>query len=219
MKLKITCAFLALAGTSFGALVSLSSVGSNYNGTDDYGILLSNGTPVAQGAGIARAGYFTISDSLVASLAGSGDYATLFATGNFVTVTSDDFTGINAAYGANAGFVSGSISNYDAAGRNNTLYCYFTSGTDLGLIKTTSTLVPDLGGTSPEFSYLLNFATGVGQGTALIGAAGPTYQVAYNGLGPAPTNVQSFQLAAVPEPSAALLGALGALGLLRRRRN
>jgi hypothetical protein len=31
--------------------------------------------------------------------------------------------------------------------------------------------------------------------------------------------ISGFQLAAVPEPSAALLGALGALGLLRRRRN
>jgi hypothetical protein len=37
--------------------------------------------------------------------------------------------------------------------------------------------------------------------------------------GPAGPAASGFQLAAVPEPSAALLGALGALGLLRRRRN
>lgn len=33
------------------------------------------------------------------------------------------------------------------------------------------------------------------------------------------TGTSGFQLASVPEPSAALLGAVGALGLLRRRRN
>lgn len=34
-----------------------------------------------------------------------------------------------------------------------------------------------------------------------------------------PQTASGFQLASVPEPSAALLGAIGALGLLRRRRN
>ena len=217
MKLKITFGFLALAGTSFGALVSLSSIGGNYNGTDDYGIVLTSGLPVAAGSGTARAGFFsTLTDAQVLALATAGNYTTLFATGNFTTIASDNFTGVITAYGATAGMVVGSTTGYNAAGLNNTLYAYITSGTQLGLFKTTSTIVPDAGGATPETNYLLDFANG----TKIIGTTGPSYVVnPYQGVAGNVTITHSFQLVdPIPEPSAALLGALGVLGLLRRRR-
>lgn len=217
MKLKITSALLALAASSFAATVTFSSVGQNYNGTDDWGVILSDGNPVAPSSGVAMIGYFTTyTDTQVADYAAANDYTTLFTTGAFTTICSDDFTGIATAYGATAGFVSASTSGYGTAGLNKTLYAYFTSGTELGLFKTNSTIVPDPAQPTPENNYFLSFADGV----AIIGAFGANYVVP--DYGPAGTNnveVNSFQLVnTVPEPSATLLGALGALGLLRRRR-
>lgn len=213
MKLKITSVFLVLTGVCFGAAITISSVGNNYNGTDDYGILLSNDNPVGAGAGLARVGFFTtLSDAQVLTLATAQDYATLFGVGSFQTIVSDDFTGIVGAYGANAGFVNAGIIAYSAVGLNNTLYAYITSGTELGLFKSSLTIVPDPI-TPPETTYDVRFSSG----TPIIGNYGPTYQVAYTGIGAGPMTVNSFQL--VPEPSAMLLGALGILGLLRRRRN
>jgi hypothetical protein len=216
MKLKITSVLLALTGMSFGAAITLSSVGSNYDGTDDYGILLSTGVPVAAGAGLAQIGIFTtLSDLQVSTLAAAQDYTTLFAVGNFTSITSDDFTGISTAYGANPGFVSAGISGYTVANVGESLYVYITSGTQLGLFKSNQVLAADPA-VPPESTYLISF----GSGTNVIGAAGPDYSVPYTGIAAGPVSVNSFQLVnAVPEPSAALLGALGALGLLRRRRN
>ncbi|RYD83516.1 MAG: PEP-CTERM sorting domain-containing protein [Verrucomicrobiaceae bacterium] len=216
MKLKITGILLALVGSSLGATVTLSSVGINYDGSDDYGIVI-NGNPVLQGNGTASVGYFTISDSQVqnlASMSNQQSYDTLFSS--FVSITSDNFTGINTSYGANPGFFSTDIAGYNAAGLNNTLYAYFRSGGFYGLFKSNLTIVPDLGGTSPEFTYALNLKPG--SGTALIGRYGTSYQVPYNGIGAAPTMVQSFDIG-IPEPSTTALGIIGTLGFFRRRRN
>jgi MYXO-CTERM domain-containing protein len=213
MKLKIASVLIALASSSYGALVTLSSFAETYNGQDDYGILLSTGVPVAPGAGLASVIVFSsLTDTQVADLAAAQDYATLFAPANFVTITSDDFTGIAGAFGATAGFVSAGITGYVPALVNKTLYAYITSGSELGLFKSNSTLVADPAPPALENTYNVRFS----DGTAIIGSFGPDYNVpTYVGGGPATVN--SFQL--VPEPSAALLGALGALGLLRRRRN
>jgi hypothetical protein len=217
MKLKITAVILALASSSYGALITLSSFAESYNGQDDYGILLANGTPVAPSAGLAQVIVFsTFTDVQVAALAGAADYATLFAPSAFVSLASDNFTGINTAYGATAGFVSAGVSGLATGSTvvNRTMYAYITSGTNLGLFKTNSTLVADGAPPALESTYNLKFS----DGTGIIGGYGPDYVVpTYVGGGS--ETVNSFQLVdAVPEPSAALLGALGALGLLRRRR-
>jgi MYXO-CTERM domain-containing protein len=52
-----------------------------------------------------------------------------------------------------------------------------------------------------------------------IPADGATVSFASNFVGAEPTQLANLSFTGVPEPSAAVLGALGALGLLRRRRN
>lgn len=223
MKLKITSLALALISTSFGATVTLSSVGGNYDGTDDYGILKSNLSPVAQSAGTAQVIFFpSLSDAQVTTFANAGDYDSLFGSGNFTSILSDDFTGIVSAYGATPGFFQGSESNYvTPALLNKTLYAYFTSGTEVGLFRSGQTIVTD--GAAPALPG--TYGVLLSDGTPVLGAFGADYVVpgAY-ALDAALTNVSvnSFVLietAAIPEPSVAVMGALGALGLLRRRRN
>lgn len=217
MKLKITAALIALAANSFGAAITLSSFAFTYNAADDYGVVLSNGTPVAPGAGLASVIIFTsLNDAQVATLAGSQDFATLFAPGNFLTLASDDFTTFaSAGYGQVAGFFDMGVTGYPVTNPNKTLYAYFTSGSELGLFRTNDILVADPAPPDLEKSYSLF----LNNGTAIIGSIG-TYIVPVYGPGSnenqANQTANSFQL--VPEPSAALLGALGALGLLRRRR-
>lgn len=70
-----------------------------------------------------------------------------------------------------------------------------------------------LGGTSLEGQKYGIFATGL-----LLPADPGTYNVSASFAGADPLKTMDYVLT-VPEPSAALLGALGVLGLLRRRRN
>lgn len=217
MKLKITAALIALTAVSHGAAVTLSSFAFTYNPADDYGVVLSNGNPVAPEAGLASVIVFTtLTDTQVSDLAAAQDYATLFAPGNFTTLASDNFTTFSGAgYGQVAGFFDMGASGINPTLLlNETLYAYFSSGSELGLFKTNSTLVADSPPPATETTYPLSLASG----TALIGSFG-TYNVpVYGPGGTTDQTANSFQLVAIPEPSAAFLGALGALGLLRRRR-
>lgn len=213
MKLKITAALIALATSSHGALVKLTSFAETYNAIDDYGVVLSNGTPVAPGAGFASVIVFsTLNDTQVSALAAAQDYATLFAPGSFLTITSDNFTTFaGAGYGEVAGFFDMGVSGYPVT-VSNTLYAYFTSGSELGLFRTNTTLVADPAPPATENIYALS----LNDGTAVIGSIG-TYNVPNYGPG-GNANQTANALQLIPEPSAALLGALGAFGLLRRRR-
>jgi hypothetical protein len=217
MKLKIAAALIALAASSHGALVKLTSFAETYNALDDYGVVLSNGNPVASGAGVASVIVFSsLNDTQVAALAAAQDYSTLFAPGNFLTIGSDNFTNFaGAGYGEVDGFFDIGVTGYVPTVTNVTLYAYFTSGSELGLFKTNSTLVADPAPPTPESSYILSLS----DGAAVIGSF-DTYVIPSYGPG-GTTNVtgNAFKLVnPVPEPSAALLGALGAFGLLRRRR-
>jgi len=225
MKLKIAFASLLLSMSGFGAVITLNTL-AGFDGAGDVGITLSNGNPVTSGS--AQVGYFTVSDQQVLDYAAASDYSTLFST--FVSLGDDNFVdGMNSSYGAPVlCMTSISFSGIVAPTGSHTLYSYFTSGSEIGLFKNIntdptqpSTLVPDLGGTSPDYNYFLTTASG----SIIIGGAGPTYIADYSNdglLGEGSEAVEvggSIQLILIPEPSAALLGALGALGLLRRRRN
>jgi hypothetical protein len=104
--------------------------------------------------------------------------------------------------------VLASTGNVDAGAQSNSTYLFLVAeagGFITGIGAYTGTNVP--AGGAVTFNPT-NAGDSLGVGTSVLAAAG----------GGQP--ISGFQLAAaVPEPSAAMLGALGALGLLRRRRN
>jgi hypothetical protein len=91
-----------------------------------------------------------------------------------------------------------STGNSELGAVSNRIYVWIQSGDGNSWGGYKGNTVPSLG------SVVINSGalTDLGQGTSV-----------YNSTG-----TSGFQLAYIPEPSAALLGALGALGLLRRRR-
>lgn len=100
--------------------------------------------------------------------------------------------------------LSGTDANLDVGAAGNNVYVWMqnTAGTTYGLFQSAD--VPNLG----SLNITPTSATGDWIGTSVLSAAG-TDPV---------TPISGWQLYSIPEPSAALLGALGALGLLRRRR-
>lgn len=97
----------------------------------------------------------------------------------------------------NGALTSSATTELGAAGNRVYVWIESADANSFGAYKQTAT-VPALG------SVVMNSAsmTDLGRGTSVYSATGTS----------------GFQLAFVPEPSAALLGMLGALGLLRRRR-
>ncbi|MEY4570191.1 MAG: hypothetical protein RLZZ398_1630 [Verrucomicrobiota bacterium] len=212
MKSKIVLALLALAGSSFGALVSLESL-QTFDGTGDTGFKNSAGPMTS---GLVRVGIFTtLTDLQVLGFATALDFDSL--NGALTTLASDNFTGVETAYGsAIPGLVSMNASGIVATG-SETLYTMASKNGEWALFKHNSVLVPDPALPALENTYALSLT----DGQILVGSQGGTYVADYSGLnGPsASSTVVSRSIALIPEPSAALLGALGALGLLRRRRN
>ncbi len=112
-----------------------------------------------------------------------------YAQYNIIVYFSSDVAG-------RAGTVTDGTTTYDFA----TLGPASISGSNAVLTQTTST-----GGTNPGANYAI-----------FSGLTGASQTVSANI--PAFGGIAGFQVVAVPEPSAALLGGLGLFGLLRRRR-
>jgi MYXO-CTERM domain-containing protein len=111
---------------------------------------------------------------------------------------------------------AGIPSNSPLVGR--ALYVFAGSASTLGTstawaLKQVATYADD---EAAENEY---FANPKGGAAPVIGTIGSFTGNPLPDLGAGTTTFSTLQLVAVPEPSAALLGALGALGLLRRRRN
>ena len=209
MKSKLAIVLAALSSSSFAALVSVESL-QTFDGAGDTGFVVG-GVPVQPTQGLARVGIFTsLTDVQITALADARDYDAL-VTGMSI-LASDDFTGIAAAYGAIPGFVSMSVNNYSPTGTFS-LYTLVNSGSAWAFFKHAETLVPDPAPPALPNTYGLSLSNG----NLLVGTA-TTYTTNLSAIGgPASVTTNGIQL--IPEPSAALLGALGALGLLRRRRN
>jgi len=119
-------------------------------------------------------------------------------------------TGISADYGAPGGNLGKTI--YIIIGNNGTL----GNSTEFALLNTGLTV--DADSPSPDSnSPTFNTATVVGTYGAKFTSGGTLDTSAMVG-GSENQAASRVQLVAVPEPSAALLGALGMVGLLRRRR-
>jgi hypothetical protein len=171
--------------------------------------------------GIASSGTFSITDAAVDALITAGKYQDLvsaFASGTLIG--SSDFTNDASDYfglvvpGAYA-FSSG-INFNETTIIGQTLYTFMgdggtlaTSGS-LGLYRHSNTLAAD-----PVIPPESNYDLKLSGGTLLVGTAGSKVMTITD-LAAGPLAYKTITL--IPEPSTALLGALGALGLLRRRR-
>ena len=214
-------ALLASVSFSNAATFFISNVG---NGPGDTLYADKNNTPLA--AGFTAIGYFT-SPVLQTSIDTIGGLQSQLLLGTFTTVTStSDLT----AGGLGNGYVDTSVSPVDLGsitGSNaligRTIYLITTNQSSLTNFANGS-------GTNNQVA-LVNFGTilddvpdvqqytgnPAAPATVVIGSAG-TYEETSSGyLGDGTYN--TLKLSAIPEPSAALLGAIGAMALLRRRRN
>lgn len=216
MKLKLTfvAALLAMGSNVNAANYLVSNVGTGYGYSD---ALFQNVDDSLLSGGIVALGYF-------ATVAPSSELSQIGSTISNFTITASALAGsYSASLGGNfAGYVEAPLVNgaplispaddafigldlYVFAGNAATL----ETSTSWALVRI-STLTEDLPLENTYQAQPFGF-------TPLIGSIGT-----FDGISPIsgdPETYSTLQLAAVPEPSAVMLGALAAsLGLLRRRR-
>jgi|LakMenE18May11ns_1017448.scaffolds.fasta_scaffold9882940_1 hypothetical protein len=225
MKLKtitiIMSALLASVSFSNAAQFFITNVG---NGPGDTLYADKNNTPLA--VGFTAIGYFT-APVLQTSIDTISGLQSQLLLGTFTTVTStSDFT----AGGLGDGYVDTSATVVDLGsitGANALL------GRTIYLITTNQSSLTNFANGSGDNNQvaLVNFGTilddvpdvqqytgnPAAPATVVIGSIG-TYEETSGGyLGDGTYN--TLKLSAIPEPTTALLGAIGAMALLRRRRN
>ena len=233
MKIKLIslAAFIAALSLANGAVTfSIANYTSSSNGPNGLVIVGASGAAVPDGTAFAAIGTFAIVPNWATATASS-----LSSTFNFADATSVAFntvrpglfngqdynsaTNIYSTGTKGTGLVG--TTGYIFVGNNanlalSTAVAIFTSGTNF--------TAPD-GANNAIYTISLTSATS----SLMFGTLTPMNTTAVGGITAGQPNtasttpfvngVQLVAANAVPEPSAVLLGAIGALGLLRRRRN
>ena len=200
------------------ASISLTNIGAN--GISDALIITRANSSTPASGGIAAAGYFgTLSDAQVLTLSADlGNIATLIADFQVVTSTTLDSV---VAGGGLFNLDNGSVVLPNATRAGSGLYSFLGNGSNL--LSSTAWILWDNiaivdaedSVASPDSNTLLMAQEGV----ALISGGLTTAVVDFSAIGGAAnTQTPGIRLAAVPEPSAFIISALGVLGLLRRKR-
>jgi hypothetical protein len=232
MKIKIILTFVSLMiGTttmSNAAILAISNVGDL--STDTLYAYNDGSLMNTTNGGVVTIGYFTagVSNSSISTVLGlysnlsNFTVVSTFEPGSFITSLNGAYNG----YADNTGDAPGSVGGVAPAsigqlttgnpliGRN--YYSIITNASSLSLATIASQFGLVLLGQLPnedagEITLTSNPVSGP------VGTVGTTG--AYNGdVGFGSGTYQTLKLAVVPEPSAALLGAVGLVGLLRRRR-
>ena len=219
MKIKLLSMFVAataaFTATSNAVTVALAGVANSSIGLIT---LDPDGSPAIRDAVSGRAIFVSVTDALTGV---SSSMNTLLASASTLPGAFD--TALTALIGAtsstdpgvvrNATFTNGIIASTGNAALGdiaNKTYLFLVAeagGFITGIGAYTGANVPSSGAVTFNPT---NAGDSLGVGTSVLAAA------TVSPVQP----ISGFQLAAaVPEPSAALLGAIGALGLLRRRRN
>jgi hypothetical protein len=206
MKLKHFCIIVATTAalTVASSAVTVSLIGV---ANASAGLITLNGTAVSgraifvttTGSDVRDGAFASLSPLLLNPGLTSANFDSALAT--LIGTTTAASPGIVRSVNfSNGVLASNATQEMGDAGNLTHLFLVAESGTDvLGFGAYTGGNVPTLG--SVTFTPA-TAGDGIGIGTSVLNSG------------------SGFQLAAViPEPSAALLGALGALGLLRRRRN
>ena len=208
--MKLTIATAALITTMSG-FASAATV--NVNGYINVNFSTNPAVANTMGSGYtAKVGRYT---------GGVLDTTATFAQINATWTNVGNYTFATAAAGSfNGSFKGNALSYTDAAGLAGTnVWLWVTNGSNQNLLmQATTSAVGD-------FLFKADGDIPNGGNLAVSTAARPGWQLSLGTFTTTGTNSGfggSYVLntaAAVPEPSAALLGAFGALGLLRRRRN
>lgn len=211
IKLSLLSALIAMASNATAAIVAVNNVGTGYAYTDT---LFENVNGSLVDGGIVAMGYFGSNNP-------SGDIANIAATLADFTVLA---TGVIGGYsvsldGGFAGYVEAAEVNLGDLLSGNALigkklYAFVGNQSELSLstayaLYLVDTLVQE------ESGFGLTY---LAQPFGLTPLIGTVDSITTNGPFGNTETYSTIKLAAVPEPSAALLGAFGALGLLRRRR-
>ena len=216
--------FLVAAAIPAGATVTLNyQFGTCFTSTST---AVPDGTLWALIGDTNSSGTFTNGFATNASLTGTQANA-VFTTGQLVTTGSviggDTVLAVGSFNGAGPGTTADTLIlalgvNGAAAGQNFAFYWFpgstFTTGLNTvgNEIGGINTLLDDIiGGTGP-------MSLGADGSTLSVGAATAEAGGVTSNAGFTAVSVSEFTAALIPEPSTALLGALSALGLLRRRR-
>ena len=217
---------LALVVTSLVTLITAQAatlVFTNSNGANTNAITNEAGTAYQGAAATFKVGYFTITDADITA-------ARLSATGGTTLISSfvafggptsfSTFTLAGPPTANNRGFTTLNapatvIAGSQFAGRNMYMFVQNATLAEFGVFK--SALLFDAAD-DPTLPNVTKTFSGANTPNANILFGNTSFSVATSNSDTVAT--QSWSTAAVvPEPSAALLGALGVLGLLRRHRN
>jgi hypothetical protein len=201
MKLRSIAVSVVMVATAKATTI----VVTNVDFTQTNAVVDLNGTKYAVDSGFIGIGVFSITDAQIANASSPSTIVNAFTlfgqSGKFGAdygIAGTYQFEVTAAIAANSVF-TGNI--YTIIGNASTL----AASTQIIVFKHDATFSPDPAPSGP--AMLKN-----GKGTLLWGNYG--LYTADIGLGPAP----AFSPPYLPEPSTALLGLLGAIGLLRRRR-
>jgi hypothetical protein len=210
-KIAILSSLLALASVSSGAIYNINNV---VNGTSDT-VYADSSNSLLTGT-IVTIGVFPSGFSLGTSLT---DKATLLS--NYTTLSSGLTGGTSSSLGGNpAGYAEYDPDDQASILTGNPLLgrsLYSFMGNAATLAASTQFSLVLLGSINEDLPNEFSYSSNPGGLTPVIGTLG-TFA---GDLGGGPgnfTTLKTASLVAVPESSAAILGAVGALGLLRRRR-
>jgi hypothetical protein len=189
---KLITLFSALAGSAFGTTVSFSVWTNTGVGSSPLGTPLDS----------SYTGYIGIYSGAAGV---NSTYADIFS--GFTILNTAIFA--TSAGGDNGSIDFGSLNFVNATFDNKQLYAWFTNGSTQNALVTGFGPIPADGDVINTASYSIE-TSNVGSLTFVTGSYNPLIIAQYGG--------GTVLLNNVPEPSAALLGGLGALVLLRRRR-
>lgn len=212
MKLKTALALVTLGASGFSS-AAIYNINNVVNGVGD--TVYANSSNVLLSGSVVTIGVFSEGFDLTSSLQDTGSLLS-----NFTTLSSGLTGGPSESLGGNpAGYAeyapddqASILSGNPLLGRN--LYSFI--GNAATLAESTEFALVLLGVIQEDLPNELSYSSNPAGLTPIIGTLGSYQGDLGGGQG---TSITLQTAVVVPEPSTAVLGAIGALGLLRRRRN
>ena len=218
MKIKY-CLMTAVAGFMLSNVQAATMVVSNVvDGVSE--TLYANGTTTASGlmsSGLATIGYFT-SGYVITGTAATDIAAFTIVSSAVVGGPSGDLGGSFAGFAQGASSVDlGTITTGNAL-LNRPIYSFITNLAVLAGSAASNLILVQVGTIGDDNPVPADYSSNPALNAPVAGY-GVVGSFTGDAAGQGSNTYRTLSPVSVPEPSAAILGAIGALGLLRRRRN